>query len=182
MRGRTLLSLLCVLLASLFLTAPAYADKGNGNVPDLPPQAKVPELPKTPDVAKSSEAKVDKSSSSGSGAGSSAAATTAPALASTKTAVAATKTAVAATAIYVMQGRVVQIVAPSASAVGSVSFRVTASSRLATRLRGMMITFALTKPTALRPGARVTVRLRAPVNAMVFGFDSATDLRVAASG
>jgi hypothetical protein len=175
MRGRTLLSLLCVLLASLFLTSPAYADKGNGNVPDLPPQAKVPELPKTPDVAKSSEAKVDKSSSSGSGAGSSAAATTAPALASTKT-------AVAATAIYVMQGRVVQIVAPSASAVGSVSFRVTASSRLATRLRGMMITFALTEPTALRPGARVTVRLRAPVNAMVFGFDSATDLRVAASG
>ncbi len=84
--------------------------------------------------------------------------------------------------VYVMRGRIVQIVAPSATAVGSVSFRVTASSRLATRLRGMMITFALTKPTALKPGALVTVRLRAPVNAMVFGFDRATALKVAASG
>ena len=122
MRCRSPFSLLCVLLASLVLTAPAYADRGNGRGADSAP-----------------------------------AATAAP--------VSSSKTAVAASAVYVMRGRIVQIVAPSAFAVGSVSFRVTASNRLATRVRGMIITLALTRPTTLRPGALVTVRLRAPVDA-----------------
>ncbi len=198
MRGRSFLPLLFA-LASLALTAPAYADQGHSGHPGSgtepiaagtggkvsserqgdratlpdpaksPEPAKAPELPKIPDPPKSGP-----SPRSPGAAG-------APA-AMPRTTRAASKAVAAARTVYVMRGFVVQVVAPSASAVGSVSFRVTASSRLATRVRGMVITLALTKPTKLRKGSPVAVRLRAPVDAMAFGFDSATALTVTASG
>lgn len=179
MRGRSLLSLYCVLLASLALTAPAYANGGSGNHssgPPAPPEpAKSHEPAKNTETPTSPEEPGHTSSSGDNGAGNAPAATPARPPAPSKA-------AAAASTVYVMRGRVVRIVAPSGAAVGSVSFRVTASSRLATRLRGMTITLALTRPTALRRGALVTVRLRAPVDALTFGFDTATALKVTAAG
>jgi hypothetical protein len=82
------------------------------------------------------------------------------------------------TAIYVIRGRVVQVIRPSAAVIGSLSFRVLSSNRLGSQLRGMLVTVALAAPVRLTRGTTIVVHLRAPVDVLSSGFGDATTVRM----
>lgn len=90
----------------------------------------------------------------------------------------ATKPTPGRSTIYVLQGRVVQVIEPSGTAGGSVSFRVTGCNRLGSKLKGMVITVALDKPARVANGAPVIVKLRAPLDVLATGFENAVALLV----
>ena len=102
----------------------------------------------------------------------------APAYAHQSSSARAAKTNPGRSTIYVLRGRVVQVIEPSGSTSGSVSFRVTGCNRLESKLKGMVITVALAKPAHVAQGAPVVVRLRAPVDVLATGFESAVALLV----
>ena len=102
----------------------------------------------------------------------------APAYANKGNSARAAKTTPGRSTIYVLKGRVVQVIEPSGTTGGSVSFRVTGCNRLESKLRGMVITVALETPAHVAQGAPVVVRLRAPIDVLATGFESAVPLLV----